>query len=371
MTQRQLAEAAAISTSLLRKIEQGTRPATPAVVSSIARALDLDGSDVTGKADLAATRVRMAIPHIRRTLACYDLPDDGPIQPLPELRTATEAATARRLAAQYTKLADALPSLIAGLTRAVHSYTGHEQQSAFALLTLAYRSADAICDKYGYADLSARTIELIRWAAIESGDPALAGMAGYVRAETFFANQHPAAGLRALDAASAPLVASGSRDTLAIYGSLHMRAGVLAACAGLAEAAGSHLAEARAVSRHIPDGVYCGTAFGPSSVRIHQMAAAAEMGDSHAVLDGAAEWQPPHTVPAERRSHYFIELARAQLWTGQRADTLASFQAARRIAPQHTRHNPHVRETATTLLHLERHPSDALLAFARWAGISG
>jgi hypothetical protein len=40
-----------------------------------------------------------------------------------------------------------------------------------------------------------------------------------VRAETFFANQRPAAGLSALDAASVPLVADSSRDTLAVYGS--------------------------------------------------------------------------------------------------------------------------------------------------------
>jgi transcriptional regulator with XRE-family HTH domain len=371
MTQRQLAEAAAISASLLRKIEQGTRPATPAVTSSIARALNLDDSEVTDKANLAATRVHVAIPHIRRALDCHDLPDDGPIQPLPDLHAATETATAHRLAAQYTKLADTLPALIAELTRAAHSYTGHDQQIAFELLALAYRAADAICDKFGYADLSARTIELIRWAATESDEPALAGVAAYVRAETFFTNQHPAAGLRVLDAASVPLGTSGPRDTLAIYGTLHMRAGVLAACAGLPEVAESHLAEAHDVSRHVPDAVYCGTAFGPSSVRIHQIAAAAEMGDCQTVLWGATGWQPPPTVPAERRSHYFIELARAQLWAGQRAETLASLQAARRIAPQHTRHNPQVHETAVTLLRLERHPRDMLLRFARWAGIGG
>jgi hypothetical protein len=253
----------------------------------------------------------------------------------------------------------------------VHSYTGHDQETAFGLLALAYRAADAISDKFGYPDLSARTIELVRWAAARSDDPALVGVAAYVRAETFFTNQRPAAGLSALDAASMPLVADSSRDTLAIYGSLHMRAGVLAACAGLQEAAESHLAEARDVSRHVPDAVYRGTAFGPSSVRIHEVAAAAETGDSHAVLRKAVGWQPPPTVPAERRSHYFIELARAQLWAGQRAETLASLQAARQIAPQHTRHSPRVHETAATLLRLQRHPCDALLGFARWAGIDG
>ncbi len=176
------------------------------------------------------------------------------------------------------------------------------------------------------------------------------------RAEAFFPSLRPATGLRALDEASAPLAVGSSRDALAVYGSLHMRAGVLAACGGLAEAADSHLAEARDIARRVPDAVYCGTASGPSSVQIHKLTAAAEMGDSRAVLRIAAGWQPPAAVPAERRSHYFIELARAQLWAGQRAEALVSLQAARRIAPEHTRHNLRVRETAATLVRLQHHP---------------
>lgn len=229
--------------------------------------------------------------------------------------------------------------------------------------------ADALCDKFGYPDLSARTVELIRWAAGRSGDSVLVGVAAYVRAEAFFANHRPAAGLRALDEACGPLVDDGSREALAIYGSLHMRAGVLAARAGLLEAAASHLVEAREVGRHIRDAVYRGTAFGPSSVRIHEVAAAAEAGDSKAVLHKAAGWQPPLAVPAERRSHYFIELARAQLWAGCRDEALISLYAARRIAPQHARHNPRVRETARTLIRLQRQPGETLLGFARWAGV--
>lgn len=369
MTQPQLAHAAAISASLLRKIEQGTRSVTPAVWASIARVLGLDDPHSLSDMRSAGSRVGTAIPHIRYALDCYDLPDGGPIPPLSDLRAATERATGYRLAAQYSGLADTLPDLVAGLTRAVYGYNGRDQEIAFGLLVLAYRAADAICDKFGYTDLSGRATDRMRWSAARSGDPVLVGVAAYVRAEAFFPSLRPAAGLRALDEASAPLAVGSSSDALAVYGSLHMRAGVLAACGGLAEAADSHLAEARDVARHVPDAVYCGTAFGPSSVQIHKLAAAAEMGDSRAVLRIAAGWQPPATVPAERRSHYFIELARAQLWAGQRADAFVSLQAARRIAPEHARYNLRVRETAATLLRLQQHPSDAILSFSRWAGI--
>jgi transcriptional regulator with XRE-family HTH domain len=370
LTQAQLADAAAISVSLLRKIEQGSRPVTPPVRSSILQALNLDDLSPLDEASSDGTRVGAAIPDIRRSLDCYDLPDDGPIGSLAHLRAATERATSRRLAAQYSGLAESLPELITELTRAVHGYSSHEQEIAFGLLALAYRAADALCDKFGYLDLSARTIELLRWAAARSGDPVLVGVAAYVRAETFFSNRRPASGLRALDTANALLVAGGTREALAVYGSMHMRAGVLAACAGLPDVAESHLAEARDVGRHAPDAAYHGTAFGPSSVRIHEIAAAAEMGDAKAVLRLTARWQPPLAVPAERRSHYFIELARAQLWAGHRDEALGSLRAARRIAPQLTRHSPFVRETTRTLVRLQRHPGDTLLGFARWVGVS-
>src|SRR5262249_22979574 len=141
------------------------------------------------------SKVSAAIPYIRCVLDCYDLPDDDPVLPLADLRAATEKATARRLAAHYASLADALPGLLSELTCAAHKYTGHDQEAAFGLLALAYRAADALCDKFGYPDLSARTIELMRWAAARSGDSMLVGVAAYVRAETFFSNQRPAAGL--------------------------------------------------------------------------------------------------------------------------------------------------------------------------------
>ena len=148
-----------------------------------------------------------------------------------------------------------------------------------------------------------------------------------------------------------------------------MRAAVVAARAGLARQADSHLDEAAATARHIPDNVYYGTAFGPSSVRIHAAAAAAEQGDAETVLARARGWQPPPAVPAERRSHYFIELARARLWAGDRSKALAALHEARKIAPQHTRCNPQARQTLVTLIRLQRHAPDHLLSFAAWAGI--
>jgi transcriptional regulator with XRE-family HTH domain len=369
MTQVQLAHAARISVSLLRKIEHGNRAVTPSVLDSIARALRVESGQLSADFHPDWGRIRQAVSPIRHALDCYDLPDDGPAEPLGDLRRATGLITAHRLASQYTRLADALPLLLAQLHQAAHTYRGRERQAVFALLVMAYRAADAIADKYGFEDLSARAIELMRQAAREAGEPLLCGVAEYVRAELFFGRPHAVAGLRALEHAAARVDPGSSRGALAVYGSLHMRAAVLAASAGVAGRAGPHLAEARDAARRVPDGVYFGTAFGPSSVRIHDVAAAAEQGDAAGVLARAQGWRPSVAVPAERRSHYFIELARAQLWTGESAAALASLHEARRIAPQHTQCNPEARKTLLTLVRLRRRAPDDLLSFAAWAGL--
>jgi transcriptional regulator with XRE-family HTH domain len=93
MTQGQLAEASLISVSLLRKIEQGKRPATAAVLDSLARVLGVEASHLAGDARPDFGRMREAVLPLRCALDCHDLPEDGPAQPLSELRAATDLVT--------------------------------------------------------------------------------------------------------------------------------------------------------------------------------------------------------------------------------------------------------------------------------------
>ncbi|WP_285507604.1 hypothetical protein [Actinokineospora sp. NBRC 105648] len=76
---------------------------------------------------------------------------------------------------------------------------------------------------------------------------------------------------------------------------------------------------------------------------------------------------PPSELPAERRSHYFIDLARAQLDLGRDEDAHVSLQTARQVAPQHARAHPQVRRTLTTLLSTHSAPNSGLFDLAEWA----
>ncbi|WP_067459190.1 helix-turn-helix domain-containing protein [Actinomadura macra] len=373
-TQVQLAEAACISLSTLRKVEQGKRSPGDRVLKSVAGALGVEPEVLAGHRICTDSRVHAAIPDIRSAIDAYDVPDDGPVRPLDRLREATEAATRYRLTAQYTRLAKELPPLLVELSRAVLD-EGPGRRYPAGLLFSAYRSADAVAYKYGYYDLSARLIELMRRSAQISEDPALIATAAYVRTEVFFAGGRDlTSGLRALEIALDAIPDLASPDLWAAAGALHMRAAVVAArLTGDFTAVDDHLQEARRRAEDVPEGIYNGTAFGPASLQVHEVSVAVELGDPARAVQlaggggDAGQKIGLDGLLAERRSHYFIDLARARLWLGKRDGAFEALQTARRIAPQHVREHPFVRDALVTLLRLHMSPPHQLVAFADWA----
>ncbi|MFF8639129.1 helix-turn-helix domain-containing protein [Streptomyces pilosus] len=368
MTQRQLADAACVALGTIRKIERCERGVTDATLEAIANALGVDPGRLRTERGAVNTRVHDALPALSAAIATYDAPEDGPVRPLYELRKAVADAARWRVAAQYTRIVRALPDLLIELSRAYHTALAEERAELAGLLVQAYRSADAVAYKFGAWDLSARLVELMRWAVPEAEDPTLSASVAYVRTETFFAARAHVAGLRALEQALDSAPAPTAAPRIAARGALHMRAAVIAGRAHDASAADHHLAQARTLADRVPEGVYCGTVFGPDSVKIHDVSVAVGLGDEHVgrALDVARQWKPPRDLPAERRSAFYIELARAQLWAGLADDAFESLKVARHIAPQHTREHPWVREDAATLRRLKRADAESLTNFAEW-----
>ncbi|RAJ53832.1 helix-turn-helix protein [Streptomyces sp. KhCrAH-43] len=368
MTQQQLADRAGVALGTIRKIERGERGVTDSTLDAIACALGVDPSRLVADREHVSTRIRDALPALSAVIATYDMPDDGPVRPLPELRAAVAQATVWRLSAQYLQIARTIPDLLAELARAAAASSPATAQEVAGLLVAAYRAADAVAYKYQARDLSARLIELMRWAVPNARDPLLAATVGYVRTEVYFAARAHAAGLRALEQAIDACPPPVEAEAVAARGALHMRAAVIAGRADQGDAAEAHLTEARRLGDRAREGVYQGTAFGPDSVRIHEVSVAVSLGNEHVqrAFDVAREWKPPAGLPAERRSGFYIELARAQLWGGLADDAFESLKVARRIAPQHTREHPWVREDASTLRRLKRADAESLTSFAEW-----
>lgn len=370
MTQAELARAAFMSLSMLKKIERGDRYPSDDTLDSIAASLGVDpGRIVTGDTR-SDSRVHAAFPAISAALASYDIPMDAPERALPELRDAVSEAVGWRLGAQYTRIAKHAPVLLDDVLSAFHHSAGADRLAAAELVAATARTVDAVAFKYGQHDLSARLVDLMRWAAQQTESPLTEASAAYVRTEVFFVARAHSAGLRALEHAIDASPAATGRAESASRGALHMRAAVIAGRAGDAAAAATHLGEARRLGDMLPEDEYGGTAFGPDSVRAHEVSVAVSLGQDHVqrALDVAKEWTPPKDLPAERQSGFWIELARAQLWAGRADDAFESLRVARLIAPQHTREHPWARETAGTLRRLKRSDAESLTHFAEWIG---
>lgn len=368
LTQADLARAAGIALGTLRKIERGERGVSDAVLDAIANALGIDPARLLPDRERPDDRVHQAMPTLSAVLAEYEAPEDGPCRNLPALGLAVASVVEQRLSAQYVRVARTVPDLLAELCRALQTAPPGDRPAAARLLVDACRAADAVAFKYGAKDLSARLIDLMRWAAGQAHDPVVDAAVAYVRTETYFAARAHAAGLRALERAMDEAPRDVSRASLAVRGALHMRAAVIAGRAGDGDAAEAHLDDARALGDQVPEDVYAGTAFGPDSVRVHEVSVAVSLGDDHLgrALKLAREWKPPRDLPAERRSGFYIELGRAQLWAGRPDAAFESLKVARRIAPQHAREHRWVREDAATLRRLKRADAESLSNFAEW-----
>ncbi|MFD4394629.1 helix-turn-helix domain-containing protein [Kitasatospora sp. NPDC058478] len=370
LTRRRLEELSGVSYSTIRKVEGGERSPGDGILEALARALDRTPEDLLDGPGRTDSRVHEAIPTLQRAIAAYDLPEDGPVRSLPLLAADVERAVEDRVQSRYAHLAEQMPQLLSELFRAVDQARGADRERAARLLALAIRSADAVAYKYGYRDLSGRLIELMRWAASIAADPALEAAAAYVRMETFFSVGQLGPGLRSLRTAVDRMPAPTTEPLAAAAAALHMRAAVAAGRMRRADEAREHLRDAGALASRVRERLYDGTAVGPDSLEVHRLSVAVELGQQQDLRDAvsaAARWAPPRELPAERRSHYYIDLGRAQMLLGQPQHAKESLLVARQIAPQHVREHGQVRAELATMVRLSRGRDEQLLAFARWA----
>lgn len=365
ITQKDFAQLLGFTESVVRKWE--TRGATITLAGQYAAAMDTvyerldeaqrerfaalidDGPDFLAE-DPCASMIADRLPELRRALDSHDVPADGIVRSIELLDAAVAGIVDDRLNSNYLRLSYALPPLLDELHRALAEVRGPGRERVCALLAQTYRAADAIADKFGYFDLSARIIGMMQDVAQRSGDRLLVAASAYVRGETFFASGDYEAGRRMLQNVSETIDVERSVRAAAVYGSLHMRSAILAGLNRRPQDARESLDEAERAARRVPEGVYLGTAFGSASVRVHRLSLAVEVGDIGAALREAHEWKPPaRSMPAERQSHFYIDLARAFVLTSDTAKAKEALRFARVIAPEHANSHPMVKTMSAQL----------------------
>ncbi|MEV6007284.1 helix-turn-helix transcriptional regulator [Streptomyces sp. NPDC051976] len=385
----QLAERVAISPSYLQKLESGARRASPSLTLALAKALRFGPEVLTGQPYYGEPetedKVHAVIPELRRVLLCYDSPDELDVAPrsLAVLASEVDQVAALRRDARYAPMGPLLPAVIAELTHVALTADGSDQQKAYWHLARAYRAANSLAHKLGHHDLSHTALDRIHWAADRSGEPLMQILAAYLKAGAMIRQAALGSARRKLLALRGELERlqperAFSADASAVDGAIVLKLAVVESRDNRPDRARAYLDEARSIAGSLgnQDSAAYDLSFGPTNIKIHEIHAMIDTGDTEQALarlaewgTGGAEWAPPTATVGERSSHHHIDVASAKLAEADRAGAFAELQSARRLAPNHTRFHPSARETASALVRAEMHPSNDLTSFAAWAGI--
>ena len=385
LTQRQLADRAHVSLSLLRKVEQGNKPASPALTSSVARALGLELVRLTGQPYYAGNRrvdaLHDLIPTLRRELGMYGLPpeEDAPPRPVRELEARVSESSDLVQAVSYMRLGEMLPELLADLRAAAAVATGEQRTQVWLLMREAYDNAKRLGYDLGYGDLGALAVSLEERAALESGDPLAVALSRGVRAWTLTGAGAFAAAYRLLVGTAEGLQkelkearddAEAAAPGWSIWGFMHLQAALSAARSGDAPRTWDHFDAAQhAASRLEGDRDDFRLSFGPTNTAVWGVGLAVELQDGPAAVARARDIAVRPALPKERAGHHYMDLARGHFYNGDHASALGSLVTARRIAPQQTRYNPMARETVLALARAERRSTESLRGMAAWMGL--
>lgn len=380
----ELGRYANVSPSMLSRVENGDRYASPAIIGAVARALGVTVSVLRGQPYihmLQQDQLDALLFPISSALDSWEIPaeDDLPPLTLDELATRVVNVGQDRAGGEFARVAEALPELITAAATVVqeHVVPGDDRERAHHLQAEVARTAAILAYRLGYLGLARLALSRMAMAAPQSGDPRQVAVERYERAQmTHAESSRPDRGIALMRRALSDLSDDGDPNTRAVRGTLMLRAAALAAAhrdsAGaddwLGEAHDLAQAEAAAAGGTLPGTRYA-LAFGKRNVALGRMDVAMHREDPETALRWANQVHMPENYQPTRVAGFLIRKANAQAWTAQSDLALESLQGARKVAPQLTRYHPEVHETVGTLLRARRRASDALREFAQWSGV--
>jgi transcriptional regulator with XRE-family HTH domain len=374
LTQAQLSRRSHVSLSLLRKVEQGAIPASPAFTAAVAGAL---GMSVAELYDQPQPRFGAEREHVSAVETAILEGTAVGVEPnSDDLAAAVDRVLQLQRKSRYRESSGLLPGLLRQLNiNALTAEPGAASEIAHNLLATTYSAAMICLHRLG-SPLAGLAAERATDAARGSGDPLLAAITNQDRSLALLTRGSYGAAERIV-AASQQQIAdqSATAPVCAVRGAMHLRSAMIAARAGDRQGSDAHLTEARDLAYHVPtvgdtQVDYYDTAFSTTNVAIHAVAAAVEMYDGTTAVTRNEAVPPPSTTIPSRMAHHHIDLGRAWLLHGDRNRALASLNTARQLAPQQTRYHPQVAETVTALAQADKRRSDSLANFVAWLGIT-
>jgi tetratricopeptide (TPR) repeat protein len=279
------------------------------------------------------------------------------------LRTRVRKAWELTHAGRYDELTDLLGGLVPDLETAARMVPGDKRAEAFELLATAYQACSAELAKIGEPDAAWIAADRAMAAAERAGNPMLVAAGAFRLVFVFIAARHyDQAEETARTAAAAlwPKADEGDPQAMSLWGALTLQRAVISARTNDADTAYSELERAGQIAGRLGDGHNeFNTEFGPTSVRLYEIAVAVELGDAGRALRAAATVDTSG-LSAERQARMLIDVARAHAQRRQIRDAVAALIQAEAITPEQVRGHDLVRQLVSDLLTMQDPPTSEL-----------
>jgi transcriptional regulator with XRE-family HTH domain len=349
MTQEQLAEAAAVSVGVVRKLERGGTASLPSLLS-IASALGTDIAVLLGQQaprrsmdrdERAALRSLSAATHD----AAIGIPADTAPGTVEELRTVIQRADAAYWAGRYTELGALLGALLPEARARYDAADTCEKEAAAGVLADAFQTAGMAANVWGSRDLAYAALTYGRQIAVHAGDDL---REAHLAATTAWVNLRDGRTAQGFALATAqadriePKMSEHDPDRLSVYGQLVTNAAVAASRGGASpDTAREYLSQAHAVGARLGTEHARGRhaqPYGPLYAATQAMSIAVALGDTAGALRLMDTVRLNDTVPLATRARYGLDVALTHVecrrWE-QAADTLEAVCA---MAPGWVQH---------------------------------
>jgi hypothetical protein len=247
-----------------------------------------------------------------------------------------------------------LPRIITDLVAHTGDSTSARRDEAETLMLRACHMARVTCNLLGHHDLGWTAVHRELVSAQQVGSPQLIAASAWDLCGVWL---HETSLEPAKDVALAALdrieehVADGGTHILSLWGALHLRAAIAYSRLWRKEDAESHLAEAEQIARALPaDGNVFQTQFNLVNTRIHAVEVSLELGRPRDVASQSETVAVGEIGSLERQAHYWTCTAAGLAMNRKENQAVEALLRADRIAPQHVRNRPLVRNLVRDLL---------------------
>ncbi|SHJ58558.1 Transcriptional regulator, contains XRE-family HTH domain [Nocardiopsis flavescens] len=356
LTQEGLAERSGVSVDVVRKLEQQRKhSARLPTLHALATGLGVELTTLLGDPPAVPSNGDAEPPQLVALRRAIMPPLFAPPAPrdaaeslsLPLLRAEVSDGWSLYHGAQFGRLLDVLPGIIADARLAAAVGSGHSRAEGEHALGKALQLAGHLAIRLGKTDLALASLERAAGAADNSGDPLLAPMVfGSVAWAYQRQNRLDDAGNLVIHAADGVEreVGTDTAASLRVWGGLVMSGATSAARSGDYEQAKDMMATAEQQARRLPklppprDGRSV-SIFSRSSVRIERVRLAVQHKRPDEALELAKGMRLSADTPPSWRTWLLLDVARAYTDVGDAHGAVAALQRLRRASPDWMRHH--------------------------------